>query len=122
VGYRVELDGAVITYISDHQAPPSLEGFADQVLELADGADLLIHDAQYTPDEFAERALWGHCTVDYAVRLAAAAGVRTLALFHHDPGHDDDTVDKLLVGAQELASQVGGLKVLAAAEGARLHF
>lgn len=122
VGYRVELDGAVITYIPDHQAPLSLQGFADEVLELADGADLLIHDAQYTRAEFAERTHWGHCTVDYAVRLAAAAGVRTLALFHHDPGHDDDTVDGLLRGARELAAQVGAFEVLAAAEGCSLHF
>jgi phosphoribosyl 1,2-cyclic phosphodiesterase len=117
VGYRVELDGTVITYISDHQAPRSLQGFADEALELADGADLLIHDAQYTPEEFAQRSHWGHCTVDYAVRLAAAAGVRQLALFHHDPAHDDDALDRLLVEARRLAAGLGDLDVLAAREG-----
>ena len=47
---------------------------ADTVLELADGADLLIHDAQYTADEFAEKSHWGHCTVDYAVKVGREAG------------------------------------------------
>ena len=57
VGYRVEWAGATVTYISDHQAPLDLDSVADTVLELADGADLLIHDAQYTADEFAEKAV-----------------------------------------------------------------
>jgi phosphoribosyl 1,2-cyclic phosphodiesterase len=122
LGYRVELDGVVVVYVSDHQAPLSLEGFADEVLELAEGADLLIHDAQYTREEFAQRSSWGHCTVDYAVRLAAVAGVRQLALFHHDPGHDDDVVDALLAGACRLAAEVGRCEVVAPVEGQCLRF
>ena len=55
------------------------------MLDLCDGADLLIHDAQYTVDEFPAKADWGHCTVDYAVHVAGEAGARRLALFHHDP-------------------------------------
>ena len=51
------------------------------MLELADGADLLIHDAQYTPAEFAEKAHWGHCTVDYAVKVAQQAGRQTTGAF-----------------------------------------
>jgi phosphoribosyl 1,2-cyclic phosphodiesterase len=120
VGYRVELDGVVVTYVSDHQAPRSLQGFDDAVLELAEGADLLIHDAQYTPEEFAHKAHWGHCTVDYAVSLAKAAGVRRLALFHHDPAHDDDTLDAIVAGARRFSDQVGGPPVLGASEGQRL--
>jgi phosphoribosyl 1,2-cyclic phosphodiesterase len=60
--------------------------------------------------------------VEYAVRLAAAAGVRQLALFHHDPAHDDDAVDALLAGARQLAAEVGGFEVMAASEGQRLRF
>lgn len=116
-GYRVEQDGAVVTYISDHQMPcDGSMSIADSVLELADGADLLIHDSQYTPDEFTQKAHWGHCTVDYAVHVAKEAAVKRLALFHHDPAHNDDIVDDLLAGARKAAG--GSLQeVIAAAEG-----
>ena len=116
-GYRVEQDGVVVTYISDHQMPGAgATAIDDGVLELCDGADLLIHDAQYTPEEFDQRHDWGHCTVDYAVHVAAEAGARRLALFHHDPGHDDTIVDCLLGGARTAAA--GRIEeVVAAAEG-----
>jgi phosphoribosyl 1,2-cyclic phosphodiesterase len=117
VGYRIEWDGAVVTYISDHQAPPSLDTVADSVLELCDGADLLIHDAQYTTEEFGHKAHWGHCTVDYAVLVAQRAGVHKLAMFHHDPAHDDDAIDALLSGAQATSARVSGPEVVAAYEG-----
>jgi ribonuclease BN (tRNA processing enzyme) len=120
VGYRVEWDGAVVAYVSDHQAPLSLDTVADSVLELCDGADLLIHDAQYTPTEFGAKADWGHCTVDYALLVAREAGAKALALFHHDPAHDDDMVDRLLAGAQTASARVDGPRVLAAAEGLTL--
>jgi ribonuclease BN (tRNA processing enzyme) len=116
-GYRVEQDGVVVAYISDHQMPPDGPPTVDEgVLELCDGADLLIHDAQYTPEEFAVKRDWGHCTVDYAVQVAAEAGARRLALFHHDPSHDDTIVDCLLAGARATAR--GRVEeVFAAAEG-----
>lgn len=118
VGYRIEQAGATVVYISDHQQP--LDGgldIAPQVLELCDGADLLIHDAQYTPEEFVHKAHWGHCTVDYAVHVARECGVRRLALFHHDPDHDDDMVDRLAAAARDGAE--GGTldEVFAAYEG-----
>ena len=119
VGYRVRWAGATVTYISDHQAPLGLDSVADSVLELADGADLLIHDAQYTRSEFAEKAHWGHCTVDYAVKVAQQAGVKRLVLFHHDPSHGDDLVDRLLADARGVAG-LGGPEVLAAYEGLKL--
>ena len=121
LGFRVELDGVSVAYVPDHQMP--IDGsfdVAESVLELADGVDVLIHDAQYTPEEFAERAHWGHCTVEYAVHVARAAGAQRLVLFHHDPGHCDRTVDELLAGAREEAGD--GLEVLAAAEGMTLSF
>jgi phosphoribosyl 1,2-cyclic phosphodiesterase len=107
VGYRVEIRGRVVTYISDHQAPLDLASVADEVLELADGADLLIHDAQYTPEEFRERAHWGHCTVGYAVRVAHMAKVKTVVLFHHDPSHDDAHLDDLLCEARKISGPAG---------------
>lgn len=116
-GYRVELDGASVVYVPDHQMP--LDGgheVADSVLELCDGADLLIHDAQYTPEEFAAKRDWGHCTVEFAAHVAAEAGVKRLALFHHDPTHDDAFVDCLVERAR-LAAGSRVDEVLAASEG-----
>lgn len=121
VGYRIEWEGASVAYISDHQAPLDLRSVSDEVLELCDGVDLLIHDAQYTPAEFAEKAHWGHCTVDYAVLVAKEAGARRLALFHHDPAHSDGDVDRLLDGARCLGAMAGLDEVVAAAEGLRLQ-
>ena len=120
VGYRVDWDGASVAYISDHQAPLELDRVADSVLELCDGVDLLIHDAQYTPAEFAEKSHWGHCTVDYAVLVAKQAGARRLALFHHDPSHDDDFVAKLESNARCLGA-MAGVEVFAAYEGLSLE-
>ena len=116
-GYRVEIDGCTIVYISDHQQPVGSDEIAPSVLELCEGADLLIHDAQFEPHEFAMKADWGHCTVEYAVRVAAAAGVKRLALFHHDPSHDDATVDRLQREAQAMAEGTSLVEVFAAYEG-----
>jgi phosphoribosyl 1,2-cyclic phosphodiesterase len=121
LGYRVEVDDMVVTYISDHQMPmDGSMGISDGVRELCDGADVLIHDAQYTPEEFAERAHWGHCTVEYAVHVARECGVRRLVLFHHDPAHCDSFLDDLLADARLEAGP--DLEVLSAAEGMTLSF
>lgn len=117
-GYRVEMGGTTVVYVSDHQMP--VDGshvVSDAVLDLCDGADLLIHDAQYTVAEFPDKASWGHCTADYAVHVAKEAGVRRLALFHHDPTHHDDAVDEILVHARQLAKGTGVTEVIAAHEG-----
>jgi phosphoribosyl 1,2-cyclic phosphodiesterase len=121
VGYRIEWGGVVVAYVSDHQAPRSLDTVSDSVLELCENADLLIHDAQYTPDEFEQKAHWGHCTIDYAVQVGKQAGVKTLSLFHHDPAHDDDTMDRLLAGAQASSLRVGGPNIVAAADGLTIN-
>jgi ribonuclease BN (tRNA processing enzyme) len=76
----------------------------------------VIHDAQYTPSEFARKSTWGHCTVEYAVRVAHESGAKRLALFHHDPLRDDDTLDELARETKELASCLN-LEVMVAAEG-----
>lgn len=116
-GYRIERDGHSIAYISDHQQPLDGRSVAASVLELCHGVDVLIHDAQFTPEEFACKAAWGHCTVDYAVRVAACAEVGTLVLFHHDPSHDDATLDRLLVGARETGRACGVGDIVSAHEG-----
>lgn len=119
-GYRVDWDGASVAYVSDHQSPLVAGGeamtVADSVLELADGVDVLVHDSQYWPDEWQQKSHWGHCSVDYAVEVARQAGARRLVLFHHDPSHDDEEVDRMLAHASR---RVGGAleEVIAAAEG-----
>ena len=120
LGYRLEAAGLAIAYLSDHQAPSAGSGaVGEAALELADGVDLLIHDAQYTPAEFAAKSYWGHSTPGYALEVAKAAGAKRLALFHHDPTHSDDKLDQL---GEEAASLAGSLlDVLVAADGLALR-
>jgi phosphoribosyl 1,2-cyclic phosphodiesterase len=117
LGFRVELNGRSIAYLSDHQQPfdGSLSA-APGALELVDGVDLLIHDSQYTPSEFMAKSTWGHCTVEYAVWLAVQGKVKKLALFHHDPSRRDDELDGLWRCAAEAGAK-HGVEVIAASEG-----
>lgn len=122
-GYRVEMGGAVVAYLSDHQMPSDgSHAITDGVLELCDGADLLIHDAQYTTAEFPKKSNWGHCTSDFAVHVAKEAGARRLVLFHHDPTHHDAAVDSILAHARNLAAGTGIEEVVAASEGLVISF
>lgn len=116
MGYRVEHETRSVAYISDHQQPDDPMHVADSVLELCRGVDLLIHDAQYTSREFERKRDWGHCTVEYAVWVAAASKAKRLALFHHDPFHDDDMIEKMTAAAQSCGEKLG-VEVFAAHEG-----
>ncbi len=117
LGYRVTWSGTSVTYISDHQMPSDGSFSATPgALDLCRDADVLIHDAQYTPAEFREKNTWGHCTVEYAVWLAAEAGVKQLVLFHHDPAHNDDALDILTAAAVDCGKKMG-VDVIAAREG-----
>lgn len=117
-GFRVSDGSSSIAYLSDH-SPVNLGPGADgqgvlheAALALADGVDVLLHDAQYTPAEFEGRRTFGHCTVDYAVNLAKAAGVGRLLLYHHEPGRTDDALDDLVA-----SYQCADLAVSAASQG-----
>jgi phosphoribosyl 1,2-cyclic phosphodiesterase len=124
LGFRVDVAGTSVAYISDHGqgCGPDLgdDYVPDDVLALCDGVDLLIHDAQHTPEEFAAKPHYGHCTVEYAVHVGREAGARQVALFHHDPLHSDDDVDRLLLAARDVSARRGGPEVLAAREGVDL--
>jgi len=121
VGYRVDWEGSSVAYISDHQAPLGLDSVPQTVLELCDGADLVIHDAQYTPAEFAQKSHWGHCTMEYAALVAREAGARRLCLFHHDPAHSDDDLDRLHAAVRDTAHRWGLDEVIGAREGLQLQ-
>lgn len=116
-GYRIEWPDLSIAYIPDHQEPGDGQTVSDDVLALADNVDLLIHDAQFTPELLAARSDWGHCTPAFATRVAEQAGAKRLALFHHDPLHDDEVVAKM---ESEALSWGHDFEIFAAAEGLKL--
>jgi phosphoribosyl 1,2-cyclic phosphodiesterase len=121
VGYRISDGTRSVAYLPDHEPALGANGFptTDEWTsghDLAEGVDLLIHDAQYTDDEYADRVGWGHSRVADAVTLAQRAGAKQLVTFHHDPGHDDDALDAMLADAREHAD--GKLDVQPGMEGA----
>ena len=90
-GFRIEVDGAVITHASDLEHGD--QKFDRIVREYAQNADVLIYDAQYTPEEYQGKRGWGHSTWLEATRVARDCGVKRLILFHHDPNHDDNCLE-----------------------------
>jgi phosphoribosyl 1,2-cyclic phosphodiesterase len=109
LGYRITDGDTTVAYIPDHE--PALgqrldRSAADWIsgIALARDADLLIHDSQYTEAEYARRLGWGHSAVSDAVEFARLSGARRVALFHHDPLHDDDAVDALTESARAQAN------------------
>ena len=133
LGYRIEADGVIVCYMCDHEPysttlwhAESEPGLMDSILHLNDrkhaefmaGADLVIHDSQYTPEEYERKKGWGHSTYDYVVEMASAAGAKRVILTHHEPTHTDDDLDRIHRTAQELANhRRHGLRVSVAAEG-----
>ncbi|MBX3226967.1 MAG: MBL fold metallo-hydrolase [Labilithrix sp.] len=92
-GFRVEHAGASVAYVTDTEHEP---GRLDpSVLTLIEGADLVIYDCTYTDEELASHRGWGHSTWEEGVRLCVAAGAKRLAIFHHDPDHDDAFMDRV---------------------------
>jgi phosphoribosyl 1,2-cyclic phosphodiesterase/DNA-binding response OmpR family regulator len=129
LGYRFEVDGASLVYCCDHEPYSAALGSGEAPIEGGDqrhsdfvrGADLVIHDAQYTASEYPARVGWGHSSGEYAERICRDAGVKKLALTHHDPLRDDDAIDRIVEAARRrLADQGSSLEVLAAAEGMTL--
>ena len=106
VGYRIEMDGAVVAYLPDHEPALGTTEFPAENdwtsgFEIARGADLLIHDAQYTVEEYEARVGWGHSSLQQAIAFAGAAGVAELVPFHHDPTHSDEQIDRMIASAIE---------------------
>jgi CheY-like chemotaxis protein len=133
LGYRLESGGAVLVYSVDHEphAPNPVARQADEPamhaedrrhVEFLADADLVIHDAQYTLEEYPQKKGWGHTPAEWAVDYAIAGRAKRLALFHHDPVRDDDALDRLVDICRRRVSAAGSpLHVFAAAEGEALH-
>jgi CheY-like chemotaxis protein/phosphoribosyl 1,2-cyclic phosphodiesterase len=133
LGYRLEADGASLLYLCDHE--PYWEplwhsaveaGKLESILHDGDrrharfmqGADVVIHDSQYTTEEYPSKKNWGHSTYFYVTNIAAAAGVKRLILTHHDPNHDDAFLSDIEKRAQDLAASINSpMKVSLAREG-----
>lgn len=99
-GYRLRHGGRTVAYVTDTEHVPGQPD--ENVLRLMRDADLVIYDCTYTDDEFPAKVGWGHSTWQEGVRLARMAGARRLAIFHHDPEHDD----RFMAAVEEQARRV----------------
>lgn len=107
LGFRIEADGRSVAYLPDHEPmrggdvegkdPRWVSGY-----DIAAGADLLVHDSQYTEEEYPDRVGWGHSSVAHVVSFANITGAKRLLLFHHDPVHTDEMLELKMARAREL--------------------
>lgn len=137
LGYRLSSEGKSVVYATDNepyrhllgasawggeQPDTSLVSELDQALvTFAEGADLLVHDAQFTPDEYEKHTGWGHSFTSFVVQTAEEAKVGQLALFHHDPAHSDDKVDAMVKDCRRMLRAAGrSIPCFGAREGAKI--
>jgi ribonuclease BN (tRNA processing enzyme) len=121
VGYRIQEGDAVVTYLPDHEPALGVPRFPlaaewTSGYGLAAGADLLIHDAQYSSAEYLERVGFGHSSIKQSLQFAALAKVKELVIFHHDPAHSDEDLDQLI--GEAISEAKPGFKVTPGMEGA----
>jgi CheY-like chemotaxis protein/phosphoribosyl 1,2-cyclic phosphodiesterase len=133
LGFRITSGGTTVVYVADHEPfsaslyragveKPTLEDIIHagdrRHVEFLAGADLLIHDSQYTDEEYVNRRNWGHSTAGYVLDVAMAADVKQVVLSHHDPEHDDEFLDRLQERCQNQIRGLGSnLDVTVASEG-----
>ncbi len=101
MGFRIESPDCTLAYLPDHEPALGVPNFPDAAkwtsgFDLAAGADVLIHDTQYTDDEYLDRVGWGHSTFEQALAFAALTKVDRFVTFHHDPGHTDEMLDQIM--------------------------
>jgi CheY-like chemotaxis protein len=133
LGYRIEADGVSVLYLCDHEPywealwhSDAVPGTLEAILHDGDrrhaafmqNADVVIHDSQYTPEEYPSKKNWGHSTYSYVAQIAAAANVKKLFLTHHDPTHSDDFLDAIQEKARDVAALLGSpIQIHCAREG-----
>jgi phosphoribosyl 1,2-cyclic phosphodiesterase len=125
LGYRIELGGQVICFIPDNELEGDIyevdAGWDAQLREFVAGADLLVHDAMFTEQEYPHRIGWGHSTFEQSLRLAEEVGVKRLLYFHHDPMRADHELDAILARLRDDALARGStVEMEMATEGAEI--
>jgi hypothetical protein len=119
-GFKIAEEGEAFVFLSDNEL-----GFAhrdgisrEEYVDFCRGANLLMHDAQYTDEEYRSKVGWGHTQVSLAAELGIEAGVKRLGLFHHDPDHTDDDVDALVALCRNRMAQAdSGVECFGVREG-----
>jgi phosphoribosyl 1,2-cyclic phosphodiesterase len=124
VGFRIQSMRGVLTYIPDHEPALGNSGLHSDLKwlsgsDLALGADILLHDAQYTVDEYARKQGWGHCSMEDALQFASLTHVKRLLLMHHDPSRTDEQLDEL--NAQLQAQHAPTINFQMAVEGLKIE-
>ena len=114
IGYRIQSANAALTYLPDHEPALGGRAFARDTswtsgYKLAEGANLLVHDSQYSEEEYRQRIGFGHSSLGHAFRFAEASNVKHFVPFHHDPTHDDDTLDRMFERAMQDAQPSYGV-------------
>ena len=107
VGYRIEENGRTFAYIPDHE--PAIDADLEKIdpewvsgFSVAQGADVLFHDSQYTEEEYPDHRAWGHSSIAHTISFAQMTKVDNLVLFHHDPAHSDEELEKHMKRGKEL--------------------
>lgn len=120
VGYGIEVDGRRLVFLTDNELGHAHPGgrSAAEYARFAAGADLLLHDAEFTAEDYRHTRGWGHSTWEAALGLALEAGVRGFGLWHHNMGRDDDALERIVAECRSRAA--GGTEVFAAAQLQRL--
>lgn len=124
VGYRIWTPQGAMAYLPDHEPALGAHEFPRNKewtsgYSLADGVDLLVHDAQYSAEEYPTRMGYGHSSIIHALQFAGLAGAKELVPFHHDPAHSDDMLDQMF--AQGIDEVQPSFKVTPGKEGLSFH-
>lgn len=124
IGYRIQCAGATLAYIPDHEPALGAKVYPREKewtsgFDLAEGSDLLVHDAQYTEEEYRTRKGFGHSSIRHAFQFAQLANVKHFVPFHHDPAHSDDTLDRMF--AEVMADLHPAFTVTPSREGVSLE-
>ncbi len=122
-GYKVTENGSSFVFLTDNELDYLHKGgkTRSEYLSFCEGADLLLHDAQYTGEQYRRARGWGHSTIASSLSFAHQAGVKRFGLFHHDPGHSDRLLDDIGGHCTEVLEKRGnGMRCFVAAEGDRI--